>query len=169
MKFTDSPVIELSVHDTRLSIQQDNGSMHVGTSVWPCSLVLVKFAERWDPLRCAADNPYADLLNFANKRGSSLCAEDPTRAFASGVCIRGDRCLCFQEKEEGGGAEFVTGLKIVVHDEKHRKGRPSSLCHPEIPNLSETRAKGVYFVILGFDVVILLVLLQDVLFGANTR
>lgn len=75
MKFTDSPVIELSVHDTRLSFQQDNGSMHVGTSVWPCSLVLVKFAERWHPLRCAAgDNPYADLLNFTNKRGVELGA-----------------------------------------------------------------------------------------------
>ncbi|KAL0306854.1 UNVERIFIED_CONTAM: hypothetical protein Sradi_6102700 [Sesamum radiatum] len=74
MKFTNSPVIELSVHDTRLSIQQDNGSMHVGTSVWPCSLVLVKFAERWDPLRCAADNPYADILNFGNKRGIELGA-----------------------------------------------------------------------------------------------
>ncbi|KAK6134910.1 hypothetical protein DH2020_031354 [Rehmannia glutinosa] len=75
MKFTDSPVIELSVIDTRLSIQQDNGSMHVGTSVWPCSLVLVKFAERWHPLKCAAgDNPYADLLNFTNKRGVELGA-----------------------------------------------------------------------------------------------
>ncbi|KAL3647130.1 hypothetical protein CASFOL_008098 [Castilleja foliolosa] len=75
MKFTNSPVIELSVHDTRLSIQQDNGSMHVGTSVWPCSLVLAKFAERWHPQRCAAsDNPYADLLNFTNKRGVELGA-----------------------------------------------------------------------------------------------
>ncbi|KAL7086969.1 hypothetical protein ACP275_13G036200 [Erythranthe tilingii] len=73
MKFTKSPEIELSVHDTRLSIQQDNASMHVGTSVWPCSLVLVKFAERWDPLRCAAaDNPYRDLLNFTGKRGIEL-------------------------------------------------------------------------------------------------
>ncbi|KAH6788898.1 S-adenosyl-L-methionine-dependent methyltransferases superfamily protein [Perilla frutescens var. frutescens] len=75
MKFTESPAIELCVHDTRLSIQQDNGSMHVGTSVWPCSLVLVKFAERWHPLRCAAaHNPYADLLNFTNKRGVELGA-----------------------------------------------------------------------------------------------
>lgn len=75
MKFTDSPVIELSVHETLLSIQQDNGSMHVGTSVWPCSLVLVKFAERWDPLKHAAvDNPYKDLLNFTNKRGIELGA-----------------------------------------------------------------------------------------------
>ncbi|XP_051125777.1 uncharacterized protein LOC127247796 [Andrographis paniculata] len=73
MKFTDSPVVELSVHDTLLSIHQDNGSMHVGTSVWPCSLVLVKFVERWQPLKCtAANNPYADLLNFTNKRGVEL-------------------------------------------------------------------------------------------------
>ncbi|GER53290.1 S-adenosyl-L-methionine-dependentmethyltransferases superfamily protein [Striga asiatica] len=75
MKFTDSPVIELSVLDTRLSIQQDNGSMHVGTSVWPCSLVLAKFAERWNPFKCAdGDNPYAGLLNFAGKRGVELGA-----------------------------------------------------------------------------------------------
>lgn len=75
MKFTDSPVIELSVLDTRLSIQQDNGSMHVGTSVWPCSLVLVKFAEHWHQLKCAVGgNPYADLLNFTNKRGVELGA-----------------------------------------------------------------------------------------------
>ncbi|KAL2466542.1 S-adenosyl-L-methionine-dependent methyltransferase superfamily protein [Abeliophyllum distichum] len=80
MKFTDSPVIELPVLDRRLSIQQDNGSMHVGTSVWPCSLVLVKFAERWHPLMCAAGdtqhptNPYADLLDFTNKRAVELGA-----------------------------------------------------------------------------------------------
>ncbi|KAG2276772.1 hypothetical protein Bca52824_059327 [Brassica carinata] len=37
MKFTDSPVIELTVNGTQLSIQQDNATMHVGTSVWPCS------------------------------------------------------------------------------------------------------------------------------------
>ncbi|KAG4981280.1 hypothetical protein JHK85_035238 [Glycine max] len=49
MKLTDSPGIELPVNDAVLSLQQDNGSMHVGTSVWPCSLVLVKFAERWAP------------------------------------------------------------------------------------------------------------------------
>ncbi|CAI9754894.1 unnamed protein product [Fraxinus pennsylvanica] len=79
MKFTDSPVIELPVLDTRLSIQQDNGSMHVGTSVWPCSLVLVKFAERWHPQTFAASdtdptNPYADLLTFTNKRAVELGA-----------------------------------------------------------------------------------------------
>lgn len=28
-----------------LRFEQDNGSMHVGTSVWPCSLVLVKWME----------------------------------------------------------------------------------------------------------------------------
>ncbi|XP_018731244.1 protein N-lysine methyltransferase METTL21A isoform X1 [Eucalyptus grandis] len=71
MKFTDSPVIELPVGDARLSVQQDNGSMHVGTSVWPCSLVLVKFLDRWarpDP----AHNPYAHLLDFRGKRAVEL-------------------------------------------------------------------------------------------------
>ncbi|XP_048127050.1 protein N-lysine methyltransferase METTL21A isoform X1 [Rhodamnia argentea] len=76
MKFTDSPVIELQVGNTRLSLQQDNGSMHVGTSVWPCSLVLVKFLDRWarphGPDR--PNNPYADLLDFRGKRAVELGA-----------------------------------------------------------------------------------------------
>lgn len=75
MKFTDSPVIDLQVLDNHLSLHQDNGSMHVGTSVWPCSLVLVKFVERWHPLTCAStENPYADLLDFTRKRGVELGA-----------------------------------------------------------------------------------------------
>ncbi|KAI5661735.1 hypothetical protein M9H77_21058 [Catharanthus roseus] len=75
MKFTDSPVIDLQVLNNHLSLHQDNGSMHVGTSVWPCSLVLVKFAERWNPQTCASpENPYADLLNFTHKRGVELGA-----------------------------------------------------------------------------------------------
>lgn len=77
MKFTDSPVIDLQVLDSHLSFHQDNGSMHVGTSVWPCSLVLVKFAERWHPSTAVAgngNNPYADLLNFTGKRGIELGA-----------------------------------------------------------------------------------------------
>ncbi|XP_016453134.1 uncharacterized protein LOC107777596 [Nicotiana tabacum] len=75
MKFTDSPVIDLQVLNSQLSFHQDNGSMHVGTSVWPCSLVLVKFAERWHPQTCAVTpNPYSDILNFQNKRGIELGA-----------------------------------------------------------------------------------------------
>ncbi|KAF7805978.1 protein N-lysine methyltransferase METTL21A [Senna tora] len=73
MKFTDSPVIELAVRHGVLSLQQDNGSMHVGTSVWPCSLVLVKFAERWaPPLPPNTPNPYSDLLDFRSKRAVEL-------------------------------------------------------------------------------------------------
>ncbi|KAL6134115.1 hypothetical protein ACLB2K_066348 [Fragaria x ananassa] len=64
MKFTDSPVIELPVRDAVLSFQQDNGSLHVGTTVWPCSLVLVKFAERWAPPTTHPQHPYSDLLDF---------------------------------------------------------------------------------------------------------
>ncbi|VFR01590.1 unnamed protein product [Cuscuta campestris] len=75
MKFTDSPVIDLPVLDKQLSVQQDNGTMHVGTSVWPCSLVLAKFAELWHPPSCAApDNPYAQLLDFKDKSGVELGA-----------------------------------------------------------------------------------------------
>uniref|UniRef100_A0A5B7CF31 Uncharacterized protein n=1 Tax=Davidia involucrata TaxID=16924 RepID=A0A5B7CF31_DAVIN len=76
MRFTDSPVIELRVRDALLKIQQDNGSMHVGTTVWPCSLILVKFVERWHPLTYAASapNPYATLLDFRNKRAVELGA-----------------------------------------------------------------------------------------------
>lgn len=74
MKFTDSPVIELAVGESTLSLQQDNATMHVGTSVWPCSLVLVKFAERWSPLLNPNPNPYTSLLNFRGKRGIELGA-----------------------------------------------------------------------------------------------
>ncbi|KAK7831124.1 hypothetical protein CFP56_027645 [Quercus suber] len=49
MKFTDSPVIELPMLNSFISLQQDNKSMHVGTSVWPCSLILVQFIDRWAP------------------------------------------------------------------------------------------------------------------------
>ncbi|KAL6137952.1 hypothetical protein ACLB2K_063241 [Fragaria x ananassa] len=74
MKFTDSPVIELPVRDAVLSFQQDNGSLHVGTTVWPCSLVLVKFAERWAPPTTHTQNPYSDLLDFRAKRAVELGA-----------------------------------------------------------------------------------------------
>ncbi|XP_015881277.3 uncharacterized protein LOC107417195 [Ziziphus jujuba] len=77
MKFTDSPVIELPIRGSLLSLQQDNGSFHVGTSVWPCSLVLVKFAERWvprDPNPNLDTNPYSQLLDFRGKRAVELGA-----------------------------------------------------------------------------------------------
>lgn len=78
MKFTDSPVIELPVRGAVVSLQQDNGSFHVGTSVWPCSLVLVKFAERWAPLPrgppTTTNNPYAQVLDFGSKRAVELGA-----------------------------------------------------------------------------------------------
>ncbi|XP_052206599.1 uncharacterized protein LOC127810985 [Diospyros lotus] len=73
MRFTDSPVIELPVGGALLSIQQDNGTMHVGTTVWPCSLVLVKFVERWFSA-AQPSNPYAALLDFRNKRAVELGA-----------------------------------------------------------------------------------------------
>ncbi|MBA0682719.1 hypothetical protein Goari_024413 [Gossypium aridum] len=74
MKFTDSPVIQLQVRDSQLSIQQDNGSFHVGTSVWPCSLVLAKFVERWAPSSptTTTDNPYYDLLDFHTRRRRAI-------------------------------------------------------------------------------------------------
>lgn len=75
MKFKDSPVVDLPVGATVLSFEQDNGSFQVGTSVWPCSLVLAKFAERWLPSSAAISinpNPYADLLSFTGKRAVEL-------------------------------------------------------------------------------------------------
>ncbi|KAJ0827005.1 putative lysine methyltransferase, S-adenosyl-L-methionine-dependent methyltransferase [Helianthus annuus] len=72
MRFTESPVIELTVGDSKLSFHQDNGSMHVGTTVWPCSLVLVKFIERWHSSTSTSDNPYSILFNFTNKRAVEL-------------------------------------------------------------------------------------------------
>lgn len=71
MKFTDSPVIDLAVAGAALSIQQDNGSMHVGTSVWPCSLVLVKFLDRWASIT-PTQNPYSSLLDFRGKRAVEI-------------------------------------------------------------------------------------------------
>ncbi|KAK8923595.1 hypothetical protein KSP39_PZI019108 [Platanthera zijinensis] len=76
MKFKDSPVVDLPVGVAVLSFEQDNGSFQVGTSVWPCSLVLAKFAERWLPSSSSSitinPNPYADLLSFAGKRAVEL-------------------------------------------------------------------------------------------------
>ncbi|KAL2937886.1 Protein-lysine methyltransferase METTL21D [Bienertia sinuspersici] len=74
MKFTDSPVITLEVANTTLSLEQDNASMHVGTSVWPCSLVLVKFADHWSPTNptTPSPNPYSTLLDFRHKRAIEL-------------------------------------------------------------------------------------------------
>ncbi|KAK6919644.1 Lysine methyltransferase [Dillenia turbinata] len=77
MKFTDSPIIELSIGNKVLSIQQDNNSMHVGTSVWPCSLVLVKFLDRWlsNPNPNPNSNSYTHLLsNFHTSRAVELGA-----------------------------------------------------------------------------------------------
>lgn len=45
MKFSSYPVVEVEVKGEILRFEQDNGSMHVGTSVWPCSLVLLKWME----------------------------------------------------------------------------------------------------------------------------
>ncbi|XVE91444.1 hypothetical protein REPUB_Repub01dG0010200 [Reevesia pubescens] len=75
MKFTDSPVIELQVRDSLLSIQQDNGSFQVGTSVWPGSLVLAKFIERWaspSPTTTGDNNPYSELLDFHSRRRRAI-------------------------------------------------------------------------------------------------
>ncbi|XP_078428300.1 S-adenosyl-L-methionine-dependent methyltransferases superfamily protein [Wolffia australiana] len=72
MRFTDSPTVELEVAGRVLSIQQDNNSLHVGTTVWPCSLVLVKFLERWASHLGPSPAPYADLLGFAGKRAVEL-------------------------------------------------------------------------------------------------
>ncbi|MBA0766114.1 hypothetical protein Gotri_015184 [Gossypium trilobum] len=87
MKFTDSPVIQLQVRDSQLSIHQDNGSFHVGTSVWPCSLVLAKFVERWAPSSptTTTDNPYYDLLDFHTRRRRAI--ELGTGCGASGMAF----------------------------------------------------------------------------------
>ncbi|GAB2214873.1 hypothetical protein Droror1_Dr00019238 [Drosera rotundifolia] len=69
MKFSESPAVELRVGNEALSIQQDNSTMHVGTTVWQSSLVLVKFADRWSSI---SDSPYSDLLDFRSKRGIEI-------------------------------------------------------------------------------------------------
>ncbi|XWS68700.1 hypothetical protein CRYUN_Cryun04dG0113800 [Craigia yunnanensis] len=75
MKFIDSPVIELQVRDSGLFLQQDNNTFHVGTSVWSCSLVLAKFAERWappSPTTTDDNNPYSELLDFHIRRRRAI-------------------------------------------------------------------------------------------------
>jgi len=71
MRFTASPVVELPVGGAVLTFEQDNDSFEVGTSVWPSSLVLVKFVER-----CLRDPalPFADVLRFPGTRAVELGA-----------------------------------------------------------------------------------------------
>ncbi|KAL9243792.1 hypothetical protein vseg_017638 [Gypsophila vaccaria] len=71
MKFTKSPEITLQVGPTTLRLQQDNDSMHVGTSVWPCSLVLTKFL---DHSGSSSSSKYSALLDFRGKRAVELGA-----------------------------------------------------------------------------------------------
>ncbi|KAI4383327.1 hypothetical protein MLD38_009177 [Melastoma candidum] len=77
MKFTESPVIQLQVGPAVLSLHQDNSSMHVGTTVWQSSLVLVKFVERWSQTLITSSNPdgssYRSVLDFGvGKRAIEL-------------------------------------------------------------------------------------------------
>ncbi|XP_024543365.1 protein N-lysine methyltransferase METTL21A [Selaginella moellendorffii] len=51
MKYSSWPVVKLAIGDEEIAMEQDNGSMHVGTTVWPCSLVLAKWAERQGGIR----------------------------------------------------------------------------------------------------------------------
>jgi protein N-lysine methyltransferase METTL21D len=69
MRFTASPVVELPVGGAVLMFEQDNDSFEVGTSVWPSSLVFVKFVER-----CIRDLalPFADVLHFPGTRAMEL-------------------------------------------------------------------------------------------------
>lgn len=150
MKFTDSPVIDLKVLDKQLSFQQDNGSMHVGTSVWPCSLVLVKFAERWHPLTCAAaDNPYAELLDFKNKSGVELGA-------GCGVAAMGLFLLGLSDV-------LVTDIAPVMPALKHNLKRNKQVLNKSLKtaqlywnNQEQIRALGKPFdVVVATDVVYL--------------
>ncbi|KAG6742408.1 hypothetical protein POTOM_053279 [Populus tomentosa] len=75
MKFTGSPGIDLKIKDKTLSLQQDNSSFHVGTSIWSGSLVLSKFLDRWTPLSTnptTTPNRYSTLLDFQNRRAIEL-------------------------------------------------------------------------------------------------
>ncbi|KAI3989360.1 hypothetical protein MKX01_026943 [Papaver californicum] len=69
MKFTDSPVIELKVRDKTLAIEQDNGSMHVGTSV--CRRWLLSNSSS-SSSSSTTPKPYTHLLNFSGKKAIEL-------------------------------------------------------------------------------------------------
>lgn len=71
MKFSAYPVVDLTVAGETLHFEQDNGSMYVGTSVWPSSLVLVKWAEHVLNRNIASVCPEL-ALSFAGKKGIDL-------------------------------------------------------------------------------------------------
>lgn len=72
MKFSAYPVVDLTVAGEILHFEQDNGSMHVGTSVWPSSLVLVKWVEHIFSTGFASVCEGLSPQSFAGKRGIDL-------------------------------------------------------------------------------------------------
>lgn len=72
MKFSAYPVVDLPVAGETLHFEQDNGSMHVGTSVWPSSLVLVKWVEHVFANNLTSVCSSLTPATFAGKRGIDL-------------------------------------------------------------------------------------------------
>ncbi|KAJ8460742.1 hypothetical protein OPV22_033668 [Ensete ventricosum] len=82
MRFTDLPVVELPAGGAVLTFEQDNGSMHVVTSVWPCSLIRLKFVERW-----LSRPPYlTPTLTFSASQASAPSTSAPAAASVSMLC-----------------------------------------------------------------------------------
>lgn len=149
MKFTDSPVIDLAVGASHLSFQQDNGSMHVGTTVWPCSLILVKFAERWTTLTPSdpTSNPYAEVLDFHNKRAIEL-------GTGCGVAAMGLYLLGLTDIILTDIAPVMPALKKNLKRNKNVLGRMLKSAQLYWNNEDQIKALGAkYDIVIATDVV----------------
>eukprot|EP00897_Mesotaenium_endlicherianum_P008807 jgi/Mesen1/7955/ME000422S07108 len=69
MWYSDKPTVELEIFGQKLSIVQDNTTMHVGTTVWEASLVMAKWLEK----NHKKDGEFSPL-NLRGKRAIELGA-----------------------------------------------------------------------------------------------
>lgn len=148
-------MVELTVNNSQLAFHQDNGSMHVGTTVWPASLVLVKFAERWQPLTSsssaaattATPNPYAALLDFRNKRAVEL-------GTGCGVAGMGLYLLGLKDVVLTDIAPVMPALKHNLKRNKPVLGRMLKAAQLHWNNLNQIKALGPPFdIVIAADVV----------------
>ncbi|RWW57010.1 hypothetical protein BHE74_00036233 [Ensete ventricosum] len=113
MRFTDLPVVELPAGGAVLTFEQDNGSMHVVTSVWPCSLIRLKFVERW-----LSRPPYlTPTLTFSASQASAPSTSAPAAASVSMLALRPPFDLVIVADVvymEDSVARLVTALEALV-------------------------------------------------------
>jgi hypothetical protein len=91
MKFSAYPVVDLTVAGETLHFEQDNGSMYVGTSVWPSSLVLVKWVEHVFAKGLSSVCQGLSPATFAGKKGVDLGTG--VGVAGMGLALMGLNCL----------------------------------------------------------------------------